>query len=380
MSSSSTRNCHSCRRATCSNSSASTHLAPARSSWPTAPTLCSTRSPPQWTRSSRAACRERRSSASSRRSRARARSSPRRPCPSERLRPVTATGDVRVDVAVTVDAEVGEGPHWDATSETLWFVDITRGSVFRHRDGNLTRFAVGQEVGAAIPRQGGGLVLAVRDGIATASDNGDDLRVVVPIEGDRLGNRMNDAKCDPAGRLFAGTCAFDLAPDAGTLYRIDPDWSYVPVVERVTTSNGIAWSPDASRMYFIDSGAGGVDVFDYDVTTGALSDRTRLATIDPDDGVPDGMTVDADGQLWVACFDGWAVRCYAPSGEPLGVINLPVAQVTSCAFGGSDLSELYVTSACYQLSEEQQAREPLAGSTFVCRPGVAGLPASAFAG
>jgi sugar lactone lactonase YvrE len=223
-------------------------------------------------------------------------------------------------------------------------------------------------------------VLAVRDGIASASETGDGFRLEVPVERENIGNRMNDAKCDPVGRLFAGTTAFDFATGAGALYRIDGDWSCEAVVRGVTTSNGTAWAPDGTLMYFIDSATQAIDVFDYDVTTGSCSDRRRLVTIEPGDGIPDGMTVDADGNLWVACFGGGAVRCYAPSGKQVGEIALPVSQVTSCAFGGSDWSELFVTSARYRLSPEQLAAEPLAGAVFVCRPGVVGIPASAFAG
>jgi sugar lactone lactonase YvrE len=290
--------------------------------------------------------------------------------------------DLDVEVAVDVRAEVGEGPHWDHARGILWFVDLTGGTVFRYHpgDGTVTRFPVGQEVGAAIPRRDGGLVLAVRDGIATATDDGDEFRIAVPVERDRPGNRMNDAKCDPAGRLLAGTTAFDFAPGAGALYRIDPDWSSVPVLRDVTTSNGTAWSPDGGRMYFIDSATQGIDAFDYDVATGAIGPRTRLVTIAREDGVPDGMTVDADGRLWVACFGAGAVRCYSPSGALTLVVDFPVAQVTSCAFGGPDLTDLYVTSARYRLTAEQEAREPLAGATFLCRPGATGSPAAPFAG
>src|SRR4051794_15948044 len=221
---------------------------------------------------------------------------------------MTWAADDRVDVAVDIRADVGEGPHWDASSQSLWFVDLTGGTVFRHGhpSGGLAAFSVGQEVGAVIPRRAGGLVLAVRDGIATASETGDDFALKVPIELEQTGNRMNDAKCDPVGRLFAGTTAFDFTPAAGALYRVDADWSWEPVLRGVTTSNGTAWSPDGSRMYFIDSPSQRVDVFDYDVSSGAISNRTPLVTIDRSGGVPDGMTVDAEGNLWVACFGGGA--------------------------------------------------------------------------
>jgi len=133
-------------------------------------------------------------------------------------------------------------------------------------------------------------------------------------------------------------------------------------------------------MYFIDSAEQRVDVFDYDVDSGAVANRRPLVTIDPEVGVPDGMTVDAEGNLWVACFGGGVVRCFSPSGDLADELTLPVGQVTSCAFGGPGYSELYVTSASYRLTDAQREQEPLAGATFVCRPGVAGLPASEFAG
>ena len=292
------------------------------------------------------------------------------------------SGATPVDVAVDVRADVGEGPHWDAASQSLWFVDLTSGTVLRYGQvsGSVTTFSLGQEVGAVLPRRTGGLVLAVRDGIAVASESGEGFEIKAPVEFENAANRMNDAKCDPVGRLFAGTTAFDFASGAGALYRIDADWSWEAVVRGVTTSNGTAWSPDGSRMYFIDSPRQGVDVFDYDVTVGSISNRRRLVTMAAAGGIPDGMTVDAEGNLWVACFGGGRVRCYSPAGKQIGEIALPVRQVTSCAFGGSDHSELYVTSARYRMTREQLAEEPLAGATFVCRPGVVGLPASPFAG
>jgi sugar lactone lactonase YvrE len=294
---------------------------------------------------------------------------------------VRRSANVPVEVAVEVDAEVGEGPLWDAETGSLWFVDLTAGDVYRYtRDRDtVTRFSVGQEVGAVLLRRDGGLVLAVRDGIATATEAGDDFEVRVPVELDTA-NRMNDAKCDPAGRLYAGTTAFDFTPRAGSLYRIDAEWSCTPVVTGLTVSNGLAWSPDGSRMYLIDSATQSVDTFDYDVASGDMRARRRLVALDAEAGTPDGMTVDEEGNLWVACFGGASVRCFSPSGQELERISFPVRQVTSCAFGGPGYSELYVTSAAYRMTAAELNDEPLAGATFVCRPGVAGLPAVAFAG
>jgi sugar lactone lactonase YvrE len=295
---------------------------------------------------------------------------------------VARSADVRVEVFADLHADVGEAPHWDEQTRTLLFVDLTGGTVFRYglSGAKLGSFSVGQEVGAVVPRRSGGLVLAVRDGIAVASDAGEGFELAAPVERDIPGNRMNDAKCDPAGRLIAGTTAFDFSPHSAALYRVEPDWSFEQVVRDVTQSNGIAWSPDGSWMYFIDSATQGVDVFDYDVGTGSVHNRRRLVTIERALGIPDGMTTDNKGNLWVACFGGGAVRCITPSGEQLDEIFFPATQVTSCAFGGSGLADLYVTSAAYRLSNDQREREPHAGATFVCRPGAVGMPASPFAG
>ena len=296
---------------------------------------------------------------------------------------MTRSASASVEIFADLRADVGEAPHWDGQTKTLLFVDLTGGAVFRYDQNGMrleVTFSVGQEVGAAVPRREGGLVLAVRDGIAVAADDGERFELTVPVERELPGNRMNDAKCDPAGRLFAGTTAFDFLPHSAALYRVGPDWSFEQVVRDVTQSNGIAWSPGGDQMYFIDSATQGIDVFDYDIGTGSIGNRRRLVTIERAHGIPDGMTADNKGNLWVACFGDAAVRCFSPAGEQVGEVFFPVSQVTSCAFGGPGLSELYVTSAAYRLSRDQLKREPHAGATFVCRPGAMGLPASSFAG
>ncbi|MBM3347212.1 MAG: SMP-30/gluconolactonase/LRE family protein [Betaproteobacteria bacterium] len=287
-----------------------------------------------------------------------------------------------VELVLDLHADIGEGPTWDAATGTLVFVDSTPGRIYRYdpSSGGLSSVRVGQAVGAAIPRRNGGLVAAVRDGIGLVDETSGALELIAPIEAGIADNRMNDAKCDSRGRLWAGTFSTSFTRNAGALYRINPDHSYARVVPGVFISNGIAWSPDEKFMYYNDSGSRGVDVFDYDIDEGVPANRRRLITFDRADGLPDGMTVDAEGHLWVAHFRGGAVRRYRPDGTLAGTVKLPVSQVASCTFGGADLRDLYITTATHTMNAEQLRREPLSGALFRCRPGVAGLPANPYAG
>lgn len=289
-------------------------------------------------------------------------------------------GDLQV--VADVHADVGEGPCWDDATKTLLFVDVSPGLIYRldPSSGRLKSRSVGQEIGAAIPRRSGGLVVAVRDGVGLLDNDEAELRIVAPIEGDNPDNRMNDAKCDPSGRLWAGTMAFDFAPGAAALYRVEGDHRYERVLDHLTISNGTGWSPSGEVMYFIDSGDRSVDRFDFDTTSGAVTNRRRLISFNDREGMPDGMTVDSDGYLWVGMFGAGLVRRFSPDGVPVGHVAVPVSQVTSVAFGGPVLEDLFITTAAYMMTTEQLASEPHAGATFVCSPGVRGLPSTPYAG
>jgi sugar lactone lactonase YvrE len=206
------------------------------------------------------------------------------------------------------------------------------------------------------------------------------LEMIAEVEADNPDNRMNDGKCDGAGRFWAGTMGFEPIPGAGALYRLDADRNVTTVLENVTISNGLGWSPDDATMYYIDSSTNRIDAFDYDTETGKIRNRRRLIEVPQEQGMPDGMTVDAEGFLWVALWGGCSVRRYAPDGTPDLVVELPASQITCPTFGGKDLSELYVTSATQGLLEEELQEQPYAGALFCCRPGVAGMPAHAFGG
>lgn len=275
-------------------------------------------------------------------------------------------------------AHLGEGPLWDErTGELLW-VDIMPGIV--HRFNPSTRidrpFETGQPVGCVVTRAAGGYALAVKDGIAVAEDESG-VRLLTPVEADRPSNRMNDGACDSCGRFWAGTMSMVDEPAAGALYRLDPPAQVNLVLDGVSISNGIAWSPDDRLMYYVDTPTLRVDVFDYDAATGAISGRRRLVRIEDATVTPDGIVVDAEGCIWVGLWGGWSVRRYAPDGTPLGAVDVPVARVTKAAFGGPNLTDLYITTAA---PDEPDPAQPLAGSLFHARPGVRGLPSYPFAG
>jgi len=286
----------------------------------------------------------------------------------------------RAELVLDARAARGEGPLWDVRDQRLIWVDIDGNAV--HRYDPLTACDqwqdVGQPVGAVGLRADAGLVAAVRDGFAFL-DRGD-VSLVAPVEIEQTGARMNDGKVDPAGRFWAGTMPFDLKPGAGALYRLDGDLSVHAMLRGLTISNGLDWSLDGRTMYFIDSATGGLDAFDYEPENGVIGRRRRIVEIHAREGLPDGMALDAEGFIWVALWGGGCVRRYTPSGSVAAVIELPVSQVTSCAFGGPDLTDLYLTSASAGLSAERLAREPAAGGLFLYQAPVPGRAPNIFVG
>lgn len=292
------------------------------------------------------------------------------------------TDDLEVEVVLQARASVGEGPVWDERTSTLVWVDIMNNSVhvFDPASAQDRAVDVGQPVGAAALRESGGLVLALRDGFAVMDADLDNLRWVARVEDDVPTNRMNDGKCDAAGRFWAGTMAFEVTPGVGCLYRLDPDYRVSRVVTDVTLSNGLDWSADNRRMYYIDSTTQRVDAFDFDLERGLLGERRPVIRVPKEVGLPDGMTVDAQGGLWVAMHGGGAVHRYTSDGRLDRVVRVPARQVTCCAFGGRDFGDLFITSMTYGQSPEALSDQPLAGALFRARPGVRGRPSFRFRG
>ncbi len=193
-------------------------------------------------------------------------------------------------------------------------------------------------------------------------------------------NRFNDARCDRAGRLWAGSMPLDAATPTGALYRFDAAGAWEKMDSGFAVSNGLDWSPDDRTFYFVDTGPGIIYAYDFDIATGEISKRREFARIAPEEGRPDGLTVDADGNVWCAIWDGWCVRRYRPDGRLDREISLPVPRPTSCAFGGKDLETLFITSARVRLPERTLADAPLSGGVFALEPGVCGQRPVSFVG
>ncbi len=289
---------------------------------------------------------------------------------------------MKADLVLDVRCRLGEGPVWDERAGRLYWVDIMAGRVRRWAPGTerVETMETGEPVGAAALREDGGLVLALKSGFALAETFGGAMDRRASYEGASPDLRMNDGKCDAAGRFWAGTMAMNFREGAGGLFRLDADGSVTRLLEGVTISNGMDWTDDGSRMYYIDSPRRTIDVFDFDAERGRISGRRTAVTIPEEAGLPDGMTLDEEDRIWVALWGGSAVRCYSAEGKLLEVVEVPASQTTSCCFGGEDLGVLYITSARDGLSPKQLEREPGAGGVFAVRCGARGRAARRFAG
>ena len=293
-----------------------------------------------------------------------------------------------VEVAVDCRCQIGEGPIWDDRIGRLLFVDIEGHEVhaFDPETGRDETIGAGGYVSAIALDDAGGWLAALQHDIARFTLAGGIGERIARIEGDRADTRLNDGYVDSRGRFWVGSLSLEKEIGQCALYRVergpDGDGPEAPrvaeMLDRVTNSNGIDWSPDDRLMYYVDTGTRRIDVFDFDAASGDIVNRRPLVTIDEADGKPDGLIVDADGHLWVALWQGSAVRRYAPDGRLDRQIDLPVSCPTKCAFGGADLDTLYITSAHKALSPEQREREPHAGSVFAARPGVRGRRANRF--
>ena len=289
--------------------------------------------------------------------------------------------ELRAELVVDAGDTVGEGPVWDERSGVLRWVDIEgrRVHALDPVTGSDHAFATGGMVGALALRAAGGLLLALEDRLALVeaadpvpSAPGADWPTLLRFA-DEPGIRCNDGKCDPAGRFLIGRMALDERA-VGSLLSVEADGGSRQLLDGLRIPNGLAWSADGRTMYYIDTPTRGIDAFDYELRTGAIGGRRVHRSFDDVGGSPDGMTIDAEGGLWVAFWGGSSVCRFAPDGTLDTVVRMPVSQVTSCTFGGPDLSDLYATSAARGVDE------PMAGGLFRVRPGVRGVAPHLFAG
>jgi L-arabinonolactonase len=286
---------------------------------------------------------------------------------------------MEVELVLDIKNALGEGPVWHPEEQALYWVDINAGCFFRFDppSGRHERFDVGLPVGCLGFRAVGGLVMATQKGFALWDFETQTPRFVAGSDPGRPDTRFNDGAVDPQGRFWAGT----IGPE-GTcnLYRLDPDLTVYTMETGITVSNGIGWSPDQRTLYFTDSPRKVIYAYDFDPATGEIGNRRRFISTPDEAGVPDGLAVDSEGFIWSARWDGWKITRYDPDGRAEREMRMPVQRPTSCAFGGPELDELYITSASTGLETAARERQLLAGGVFRLRAEVKGLPEPKFLG
>ena len=294
---------------------------------------------------------------------------------SKKITPQTSGEDV--ELVLDAKAVLGEGSLWNPKEKVLYWVDIEGHKL--HIYDPLTRqdriFPVGARIGTVVPLEEGGVLVALQNGIHRMDTRSGELSFLLnPIQDPQI--RFNDGKCDPTGRFWVGTMELNVKENAAVLYRIDKEKKVEQVLDKLTISNGIIWSLDQKTMYFIDTPTGVVQAFDFEKESGKISNGRKIIQIPSAEGHPDGMTIDEEGKLWVALYGGAAVGRWDPSsGKMLQKIQVPVPNVTSCAFGGEHLDTLYITTARNGLDEEKLEQFPLSGGLFSVVPGVKGVQA-----
>jgi sugar lactone lactonase YvrE len=274
------------------------------------------------------------------------------------------------DVVTEHTALLGEGPVWDDKQKVICWVDILNGAIHQYspQQKKYTTIPVYQLIGTVAICTDGNFIAALQNGFAFIDRVSGEIIMISDPESHLPTNRFNDGKCDPAGRFWAGTMSVLEEPDAGSLYMLANNKSHTKKLSQITISNGMAWNLHHQTFYFIDTPTFEVVAFDYDKHTGHIANKRTVIQIDKKQGYPDGMTIDNEGMLWIAHWNGWQVSRWNPNtGQKLSHIKLPVAKVTSCAFGGENLEDLYITTAKVELTSEELLQQPLAGSLFVIK-------------
>lgn len=275
-------------------------------------------------------------------------------------------------------SRLGEGPLWHVQQKLLYWVDIYNYRV--HQFDPVTRhdrhFDVGDVVGPIAPAGTDRLIIAQRDRLAFLHTQTGEVNPILSVEADRPHNRFNDGKCDAQGRFWFGSIS--QSPKQANLYRYDPDGSLYLMETELTISNGLGWSPDGTTFYLTDSQPGKIYAYDFDAAAGEIENRRTLVDLSDAEFEPDGLTVDAEGYIWSAMWNGWCIMRFAPDGRAVLRVDLPVQCPTSCTFGGEQLTDLYITTASVGLSQQEIEKGFYAGDLFCLRTDIAGLPAYSF--
>lgn len=290
---------------------------------------------------------------------------------------------IQAEPVLAQNALLGECPVWDDRKNLLYWVDILSGNLFRYnpQQNKNTVFDIGEHIGSFALRKNDGAILALKSGFAFYDFQSNRIERMINPESHLSNHRFNDGKCDPQGRFWSGTLSYDVKKGAGSLYTLTNANTVETKLKNLTIPNGMAWHTGRKKFYFIDSPDRNIYQFDYDAESGAITNRSILFEFPASGPLPDGMTVDAEGHLWVALYNGFkVVRINPVSAEIEFRVELPVPQVTSCTFGGSNLNELYITTAREHMTEEEITEVPLSGVLFKAELPFQGLKADRFKG
>jgi len=280
-------------------------------------------------------------------------------------------------VAWDLAAELGEGPVWVERDSALWFVDIKKQEIHRFDpvNGEKRSWSAPEQVGFIFPADGGGFVVGLQSGLYRFDDKSGAFELILRVEEEKPGNRLNDGVVDPSGRLWFGTMDNGEKTKSGAFYCFEGGRLTPTALRGIAITNGPAVSPDGRILYFVDTLRGTIGCADI-AEDGTLGSPRPFARIDPKDGHPDGPTVDSEGCLWIALYGGWEARRYSRDGELVEAVRFPVANITKLAFGGSDLRTAFATTARQLLKPDEIARQPQIGDLFQFRSAVAGVPSA----
>ena len=296
--------------------------------------------------------------------------------------PVLLETPAMASLEYAIQAQLGEGAFWNHQTQEFYWVDILGKELHIYNPATKKdrSLPTPSRIGTVVPQTDSTAVVALDDGVYIMNTITGAISVLSEVEKEMTVNRFNDGKCDPNGNLWVGSMHLEESQPLGSVYKISSTGETTKMIDSVTISNGIVWTKDASTMYYIDTPSAEIKAFDYDKTTATISNQRTAVEVPVSLGFPDGMAIDSEDMLWVGLWNGNAVARFNPkTGELISKIEVPAHNVTACAFGGPNLDQLYITTARVDMTEEELATYPLAGSLFVANPGVKGVKSDFFA-